>query len=66
VLNAANEVAVASFLSGELPFHRIAPTVASVLDSIPIKADPALPDIIEADRLARKEALRCMTVLSSS
>jgi 1-deoxy-D-xylulose-5-phosphate reductoisomerase len=65
VLNAANEVAVASFLNGELPFHLIARTVASVIESIPIKAEPDLPDIIDADRLARKEALRCMTVLSS-
>jgi hypothetical protein len=39
--------------------------VASVIESIPIKAEPDLPDIIDADRLARKEALRCMTVLSS-
>ena len=30
VLNAANEVAVDSFLKGELPFSRIAPTVARI------------------------------------
>ncbi|MFO0980361.1 MAG: 1-deoxy-D-xylulose-5-phosphate reductoisomerase [Planctomycetota bacterium] len=65
ILNAANEVAVERFLAGDLPFHCIAPAVAAVLETVPIKQSPALDDVLEADRLARKEALRCLTVLSS-
>ncbi|HET8894079.1 MAG TPA: 1-deoxy-D-xylulose-5-phosphate reductoisomerase [Gaiellaceae bacterium] len=53
VFNAANEVAVAAFLAGSLPFLGIAEVVADALD----RADGApardLSDLLEADRAAR-------------
>jgi 1-deoxy-D-xylulose-5-phosphate reductoisomerase len=53
VFNAANEVAVAAFLQGSLPFLGIAEVVADALE----RADGApardLEDLLEADRAAR-------------
>ena len=53
VFNAANEVAVAAFLAGDLPFLDIAEVVAGALE----RADGApardLSDLVEADRAAR-------------
>ncbi len=57
VLNAANEVAVAAFLSGQISFTRIADTVAHVLDSSNDAAPPrSLDDVIWLDRSARQRA----------
>ena len=52
MLNAANEEAVNSFLSGEIPFTSIIWTVERALDAFPGGGD-ALDDILEADRWAR-------------
>jgi 1-deoxy-D-xylulose-5-phosphate reductoisomerase len=53
VFNAANEVAVAAFLDGRLPFLEIAAVVADALE----RADGApardLPELLEVDRTAR-------------
>ena len=56
--NAANEVAVAAFLGGRLPFLGIAETVEETLDAV--AGDPArdLDDLIEADGQARALAER--------
>lgn len=59
VLNAANEVAVARFLAGAIPFPAIAETVAAVLDGIPHREEPTLEEIEAADRAAREEAAQC-------
>jgi 1-deoxy-D-xylulose-5-phosphate reductoisomerase len=56
VLNAANEVAVNAFLKEEISFSDIPRIVRSTMDSHTVLADPALSDIIEADRHARKKA----------
>ena len=57
VLNAANEVAVAAFLSGQISFTRIADTVAQVLDSSNDATPPrSLDDVIWLDRSARQRA----------
>lgn len=57
VLNAANEVAVAAFLAGQISFTRIADTVAHVLDSSNDAAPPrSLDDVIWLDRSARQRA----------
>jgi len=56
VLNAANEVAVASFLQSQIPFPRIWETVAHVMRRHAVVADPCLDDILEADREARAMA----------
>jgi 1-deoxy-D-xylulose-5-phosphate reductoisomerase len=57
VLNAANEVSVAAFLAGEIPFHAIAPTNAAVLDAHVAHAGAGmlrdLDDVAEADTWAR-------------
>ena len=60
VLNAANEVAVAAFLAGRLPFLCIADVIAAALDAVPAAAVPDLPAVLAADaagRLAAEAAL---------
>jgi 1-deoxy-D-xylulose-5-phosphate reductoisomerase len=59
VLNAANEVAVAAFLAGTLPFNRISSVVAATLERVPHVADPDLDQVLAADRAARTEAAAC-------
>ena len=56
VLNAANEVAVAAFLDGRIPFPGIWKTVAHVMHRHAAVAEPGLNDILEADREARAAA----------
>ncbi|MGA3172600.1 MAG: 1-deoxy-D-xylulose-5-phosphate reductoisomerase [Chthoniobacteraceae bacterium] len=56
VLNAANEVAVAAFLAGRIPFPRIWETVAHVMRRHAPVAEPGLDDILGADREARAAA----------
>jgi 1-deoxy-D-xylulose-5-phosphate reductoisomerase len=56
--NAANEVAVAAFLEGRLPFLGIASTVEETLAEIDGAAASDLDDLVEADREARRLAER--------
>ena len=56
VLNAANEVAVNAFLKEEISFSNIARIVGWTMDEHAVAANPALSDIIDADRDARKKA----------
>jgi len=56
VFNAANEVAVARFVAGDLPFTGIFATVERVLNAHRVVAAPALDAIVQADLWARKEA----------
>jgi 1-deoxy-D-xylulose-5-phosphate reductoisomerase len=56
VFNAANEVAVAAFLQGELPFVRITDVIESALARVPAVAATAIDDVLEADRRARSAA----------
>lgn len=58
VLNAANETAVASFLSGALRFSRIPALIEEVLAAVPCVPVRGLEDVLEADRLARERAAR--------
>lgn len=53
VLNAANEVAVAAFLAGEIVFPRIYDVIEDALNAVPRKAIGSLEDIFEADRATR-------------
>lgn len=56
ILNAANEVAVASFLDKNLGFHQIASTIQDSLAQIqPGKVD-SIDDLIELDQKSRKVA----------
>ncbi|HEY2374245.1 MAG TPA: 1-deoxy-D-xylulose-5-phosphate reductoisomerase [Gaiellaceae bacterium] len=54
--NAANEVAVAAFLEGRLPFLGIADVVADTLDRTDTAAAADLDELVDADRRARELA----------
>ncbi len=56
VLNAANEVAVASFLAGSLSFRNIPSVVESVMEKHELVSRPELAEIIAADNWARELA----------
>jgi len=53
VLNAANEVAVGSFLEGGLRFDRISGVIAATLDAVEMQPADSLDSVLEADRRAR-------------
>jgi len=59
VLNAADEVAVSAFLDGGLPFDRIVPTVAAVLDRRREWPEGTIDDMLTSD-LAAREAARAV------
>jgi 1-deoxy-D-xylulose-5-phosphate reductoisomerase len=56
VLNAANEVAVERFLSGELPFDGLAPLIERVLEAHEGAKEPGLEEVLAADQWARRYA----------
>ena len=56
-MNGANEEAVAMYLNDEIGFYDIYNLVAKAVDAVPFVANPALEQILEADKLAR-EAVR--------
>ncbi len=60
VLNAANEVAVAAFLDGRLPFLRIADVIAAALDAVPVAPVADLPAVLAADAAGRRAALAAL------
>jgi 1-deoxy-D-xylulose-5-phosphate reductoisomerase len=61
VLNGANEAAVAAFLAGRLAFRHIVPTCRSILQNHNFDPNPSLEQVLEADRWALQEVLRCCT-----
>ena len=60
VLNAANEVAVASFLAGAIRFPDIAMIVQDALNSSSYDAPPSIGDVLEIDRVTREKARSMM------
>ena len=60
--NAANEVAVAAFLEGRLPFLGIAEAVEDTLDAVDGAAARDLDELVEADAEARRLAERGVPV----
>ncbi len=58
VMNAANEAAVSSFISGELGFTEIVPACRAVLESHTFSADPTLDELLKLDAWARQEIKR--------
>lgn len=58
VFNAANEVAVARFLQGDLTFLEIEETIRRVLDAHDPVKEPELAEILAADEWARQAAFR--------
>src|SRR5580700_5379096 len=55
-LNAADEIAVAAFLEGKLPFLGIAAVIEKVLESMPATKMSKIEDVFEADQEARRLA----------
>ena len=61
VYNAANEVCVEAFLTGEMRFTQIVPTVEHVLaahDVLSVGGELTVDDVLDADAWAREEAAR--------
>ncbi|HET9042149.1 MAG TPA: 1-deoxy-D-xylulose-5-phosphate reductoisomerase [Burkholderiales bacterium] len=56
IFNAANEVAVAAFLRGELAFVRITDVIEAGLAGVAISAAATVDDVLDADRRARAAA----------
>ena len=56
VLNAADEVAVAEFLAGNIPFLGIAATVSETLEHMPSREPASIAEVLEIDQEARRVA----------
>ena len=56
ILNAANEVAVASFMAGELGFLDIVPVVERTLETMNCQIPASLSDVVAIDQAARRAA----------
>jgi 1-deoxy-D-xylulose-5-phosphate reductoisomerase len=56
VLNAANEVAVAAFLDGKIPYRAIVGVVEKVLEGLPVTPAASLEAVLAADGEARRLA----------
>lgn len=55
-MNAANEVAVAAFLSRKIRFHQIPELIEQVMEEHRVNTRPSLNDIIDTDRVSRARA----------
>jgi 1-deoxy-D-xylulose-5-phosphate reductoisomerase len=60
VFNAANEVAVAGFLAGTIPFHGIAAVIEHALTKHHATAVTSLEQVLDADTRARADAMGMM------
>jgi 1-deoxy-D-xylulose 5-phosphate reductoisomerase len=56
IMNAANEIAVASFLDRRIGFLEIAAVVEEILDAVEAPPLTSLDDVLEADAMARRHA----------
>ena len=56
MLNAANEVAVAAFLGGHLPFLAIAEVIESSLEALAVEPVQTLEQLVQTDLTARLTA----------
>ena len=65
VLNAANEVAVASFLDGGIAFPEIARLVQEALSNANYAAPRSISDVLEIDRMTRTATQAMMTASCS-
>jgi 1-deoxy-D-xylulose-5-phosphate reductoisomerase len=65
ILNAANEVAVDSFLKNEIRFTQISELVERVMNQTKVGDKLSLDSILEADKIARQDALRIVKGLNS-
>jgi 1-deoxy-D-xylulose-5-phosphate reductoisomerase len=65
ILNAANEVAVDSFLNQRIRFTQIAELVERVLNQTQVSGAMSLESILEADKVAREHAQTMIKGLSA-
>jgi 1-deoxy-D-xylulose-5-phosphate reductoisomerase len=63
VLNAANEVAVSSFLEGRISFTHIPRVIAAAMDAHTPEAAGSLADVRRVDRWARAHAAQLASEL---
>ncbi|TVP54988.1 MAG: 1-deoxy-D-xylulose-5-phosphate reductoisomerase [Halomonadaceae bacterium] len=66
VLNAANEIAVAAFLEGQLGFTGIPRLIETVLGQMPVQSAATLASIMDQDQEARDRALGLLPGRSGS
>ncbi|MTH45185.1 1-deoxy-D-xylulose-5-phosphate reductoisomerase [Intestinirhabdus alba] len=64
-LNAANEIAVAAFLAGEIRFTDIADLNLAVLEQIDLQEPAAVEDVLRVDAHSREVARKAVTRLAS-
>jgi 1-deoxy-D-xylulose-5-phosphate reductoisomerase len=62
-LNAADEIAVAAFLEGRIPFLGIPRTIEHVLELTPAACPESIPEVLAADQAAR---IRAKEVIATS
>ncbi len=66
ILNAANEIAVGSFLAGRIGFLDIVPVVEAALARLPAAAPQSLAEVRDIDREARHAAQAVLATRSTS
>jgi 1-deoxy-D-xylulose-5-phosphate reductoisomerase len=66
LLNAANEVAVAAFLEGRLPFLHITAAIEETMANVRVETPVTLDDVTAADALARTRASQIVSRLMSN
>ncbi|NIQ94958.1 MAG: 1-deoxy-D-xylulose-5-phosphate reductoisomerase [Desulfuromonadales bacterium] len=66
VLNAANEVAVASFLRGDIAFLDIARIIDAALQDMSVVDPQHIDEVLRADKWGREQAARIINSLNSS
>ncbi|MEO8099268.1 MAG: 1-deoxy-D-xylulose-5-phosphate reductoisomerase [Acidobacteriota bacterium] len=66
ILNAADEIAVAEFLAGHIPFPGIWETVAETLDRMPVREPKSIAEVLEVDREARRVAAEIIATRPAS
>jgi len=64
ILNAANEIAVACFLNGQIRFTAIPDVISHCMDQISLSPADSIDVILEADRSAREVAARFIAQLN--
>ena len=63
ILNAANEIAVASFLDSQIRFTAIPEVIDHCMNQVSVRSADSIDQVLEADRLARDAAERYIACL---
>lgn len=62
IMNAANEIAVSSFLCGKIEFNAIPDVISRCMETMPFVQNPTLEDLFETNTMVRQHANRlCRT-----